>query len=60
MYKYEVNIKVYMEKNRSEEVIITVEAGNKKLAAIRALLEINKNPKYKDLYKNVEEVKITA
>lgn len=39
---------------------ITVEAGNKRIAAVRAMAELNSDKTTKDLYKNmisIEEVK---
>lgn len=37
---------------------ITVEAGNKKLAAVRAMSEINKIAGYSGLYKNIISVEV--
>lgn len=58
MFRYEVIFKVFRDAKKTELVPIVVEAGSKKLATIRAMLEINKKPEYKDLYKNVEDIRM--
>lgn len=47
-------------KTESEQKIIEIEAGNKRVASLRAMMEINKIPEYEGLYKTlrtIEEVK---
>jgi len=56
MKKWEVNFVVYSDNNRTERKKFLIEAGNKKLATTRGMLEINKLPNYKDKYKQVVSV----
>lgn len=56
MKKWEVNFVVYYDGNRTERKKFLIEAGNKKLATTRGMLEINKLPNYKDKYKQVVSV----
>ncbi len=58
MFRYEVTFKVFRDAKKTELVPIVVETGNKKLATFRAMVEINKRPEFKDLYKNVEEIRM--
>lgn len=59
MKKWEVSFVVYLNDNRKDRKKFLIEAGNKKLATTRGMMEINKLPNYKDCYKQllaVEEV----
>lgn len=56
MNKYNVIFEVHHVGGIKEQKIIVVEAGNKKLATIRGMMEINKLDPYKGLYKNVLRV----
>lgn len=59
MNKYNVTFEVFLAGNMKGKKSIIVEAGNKKLAILRAMLEINKIDEYKARYKkviNAEEV----
>lgn len=56
MNKYNVIFEVHHVGGIKEQKIIVVEAGNKKLATISGMMEINKLDPYKSLYKNVLRV----
>lgn len=56
MKKFKVVIEIHIDRDRKEHKQIVVEAGNKKLASIRALSEIGKDKKYTDNFKNVLSV----
>lgn len=56
MRKFRVFFNVFREGRIIEKKILVVESGNKKLATFRAMREINKDPKYVDLYKTVDRV----
>ena len=43
-----------------EYVKINVEAGNKKIAAMRAIQELNKKNGYSDKYKNIKSIEEVA
>lgn len=43
-----------------EYVKINVEAGNKKIAALRAIQELNKKSGYSDKYKNIKSIEEVA
>lgn len=60
MKQYNVTFEVFRGSNHKDYKTISVEAGTKKLATIRAMSQINKIEGYSDLYKNVfkvEEIK---
>ena len=60
MKKYRVIFEVFRGGPNPEIKSVDVEAGNKKLALTRGMMEINKLPGYSDLFKkvrNIEEVK---
>lgn len=60
MKKYRVIFEVFSGGSSPEIKSVEVEAGNKKLALARGMMEINKLPGYSDLFKkvrNIEEVK---
>lgn len=47
-------------KTKAVKETITIEAGNKRVASLRAMAELNKNKEYEGLYKSlrsIEEVK---
>ena len=56
MRKFNVTFEVFMSTGKKQNKVIVVEAGNKKLAALRAMMEINKLDGYSQLYKNVVKV----
>ena len=58
MSNYEVTFEVFTDNSTKprEELKIKVEAGNKKLAVLRAMQAINKMEGYSNLYKNVKSV----
>jgi hypothetical protein len=60
MRKFNVTFEVFMPTGKKQNKIIVVEAGNKKLAALRAMMEINKLDGYSQLYKNVVKVEEVA
>lgn len=53
MRKFNVTFEVFVSAGTKQNKTITVEAGTKKLAALRAMVEINKIDGYSQLYKNV-------
>ena len=56
MKKYKVTFEVFRNsgsERKTERKAIEVEAGNKKLAIMRAMMEINKMAGYSELYKQV-------
>lgn len=60
MKQWKVGIKVYRGLGHIDYRTITVTAGNKRIAMMRALTEIGKNKEFEGLYKTVatiEEVK---
>lgn len=61
MRHFHVTFEIYLDANRKEFKTISVEAGTKKLAVIRAMAELNKLNGYSNLFKNtvrVEEVDV--
>ena len=60
MSNYEVTFEVFTDNSTKprEELKINTEAGNKKLAVIRAMQAINKMDGYSKLYKNVKKVEV--
>jgi len=56
MKKYNVTFEVFHGSNHKDYKTITVEAGTKKLATIRAMSKINQIDGYSNLYKNVFKV----
>lgn len=57
MNKYRVIVNIYRERETLAKELI-VEAGSKKLATLRALLQVNETPEFKELYKNVKSVEL--
>lgn len=56
MKKYRVMFEIYNEDGSKQYMDIFVEAGNRKMATLRAMGEISKNEKYRNLFKNVKEI----
>ena len=56
MRKFNVTFEIFITSSRKEYKTITVEAGTKKIAALRAMQEINKLPGYAEKYKAVNSV----
>lgn len=56
MRKFNVTFEVFRNNGHKENKTIFVEAGTKKLAALRAMNEINKIGEYSMLYKNVVKI----
>lgn len=64
MKKFLVTFDIYkyidQYKTKAVKETITIEAGNKRVASLRAMAELNKNKEYEGLYKtlrSIEEVK---
>ena len=56
MKKFRVFFNIFRDGRIIEKKIIVVESGNKKLAAFRAMREINKETKYANLYMSIDRV----
>ena len=56
MKTFRVTFEVFMNDGTKEYKPVIVEAGTKKLAAVRAMIEINKIEGYSMLYKNVHSI----
>jgi len=56
MKHYKVLYKIYHSKGHVETKALTVEAGTKALAAIRALKELSMDENYKEKYKTLDRV----
>lgn len=56
MKKYKVTFEIHIDRQRKFYKVIEVEAGNKKMASIRAMTEINKDSSYSGLFKNITKV----
>lgn len=60
MRKFDVTFEVFLSNTQKIHRTVTVEAGNKKTAALRGMIEINKLNDFSEYYKTVvkiEEVK---
>lgn len=55
MKKWKVVFEIYGNANTEFKSII-VEAGNKKIAMTRAMMELNKTPGYSDMFKKVNRI----
>ena len=55
MKKFKVVIKVSKDNGKSEERIVMVEAGNRKLAHLRAMQQLSKDG-YSDYYKTLVSI----
>lgn len=60
MKKYRVTFEIFMDGGRKENRSVVVEAGNKKLAALRGMIEINKDKAVAQLFKNLIGVREVA
>ena len=60
MRKFRVVFEVFKDGKGKERKEIFVEAGNKKLAVVRAMSAINKLEGYSELYKNVAAIEEVA
>lgn len=60
MRQFKVIFEVFRGEHKKERKEILVEAGNKKLAAVRAMSAINKLEGYSELYKNVAAIEEVA
>lgn len=56
MKNYRVTFEVFRNDGSKEYRPVVVEAGTKKLAAVRAMIEINKIEGYATLYKNIHAI----
>lgn len=60
MRKFNVVFEVFDDAGKKEYKTISVEAGNKKIAALRGMQAINKIDGYSERYKNVKRVEEVA
>ena len=60
MHKYQVSIEIFLDKGNKVVRDVVVEAGTKKLATIRALLDISKESDFKDLYKKIKSCELVG
>ncbi len=60
MRKFNVIFEVFEENGQKEIKTVAVEAGNKKLAALRGMQAINKLDGYSEKYKNVVQIEEVA
>lgn len=60
MKKYSVTVEIFHENGTRDIKTVVVEAGNKRLASVRALREISKNEKYANLFKGIKSVEAVA
>lgn len=60
MRKFNVVFEVFDDNGAKEYKTISVEAGNKKIAAIRGMSEINKLDGYSERFKNVVRIEVVA
>lgn len=56
MHKFNVMFQVFDDYGNVDFKVITVEAGNKKIAALRGMQELNKIEGYSDRYKNLVKI----
>lgn len=60
MKKYVVEFEIFEENGNKSYRSVQIEAGNKKYAAVRAMMEINKDKSVAQLYKNLLSVREVA
>ncbi len=60
MRKFNVIFEVFNENGQKEMKTVAVEAGNKKLAALRGMQAINKLDGYSEKFKNVVQIEEVA
>lgn len=56
MRKFNVTFEIFNANGTKSKNTITIEAGNKKMAALRAMVAINKFDGYSELYKNIIKI----
>ena len=57
MNQYKVTFEIFHGNKRKELKSVIVEAGNKRLASLRAMKKLNEdNPSFVDLFKNIKAV----
>lgn len=60
MRKFDVTFEVFLSNTQKIYRTITIEAGTKKMAALRAMTEINKLNDFSEHYKNVIKIEEVA
>lgn len=60
MKNYIVEFEIFDENGKKSYRTVSVEAGNKKIAAVRAMSKINKDQSVAQLYKNLLSVREVA
>lgn len=60
MKNYVVEFEVFNDDGKKSYITVTVEAGNKKIAAVRAMSKINKDQSLAQSYKNLLSVREVA
>ena len=60
MHKFNVIFEVFNENGQKEMKTVSVEAGNKKIAALRGMQAINKLAGYSEKFKNVVQIEEVA
>lgn len=60
MKNYVVEFEIFDENGKKSYRTVSVEAGNKKIAAVRAMSKINKDQSVAQLYKNLLSVREVA
>lgn len=60
MKNYIVEFEVFDNDGKKSYITVTVEAGNKKIAAVRAMSKINKDQSVAQLYKNLLSIREVA
>lgn len=60
MKKYVVEFEIFFGDGNKGYKTVTIEAGSKKIAALRAMTEINKDQSVAQLYKNLLSVREVA
>lgn len=56
MKKFKIIFEIHLDRDRKDYKEIIIEAGNKKVASIRAMYEIGKFQEYSGLFKNIISV----
>ena len=60
MKTYIVEFEIFNDDGKKSYRTVSIEAGNKKLAAVRAMMEVNKDQSVAQLYKNLLSVREVA
>lgn len=60
MKTYIVEFEIFSDDGKKSYRTVTIEAGNKKIAAVRAMSKINKDQSVAQLYKNLLSVREVA